>query len=255
MDLNAIYGDKEATKRKLDVSLESAIEFYKPVFKENSEKILLDIINKTDFCELNSKYITKEFMYNFIDRLGYFPSYMRGCCLRIKNKNIVITTNKGGNEDYHIFAHELFGHRVCQEFERYVEIGDKVYNRDGVNLSSEDEDKYNLINEGFMELIASDIIRNSKNNIIDKKSLEYLKAHYCSRVITKYLGYEKILQMLVYNKYNLEDEYNSINKNELNKLEKLLNLEFVKRNNKTINKYVNKKISKNLEGFQKRKIR
>ncbi len=253
MDLNVIYGDKEITKRKLDVLLESAIEFYKPVFKENSEKILLDIISKTDFCELNNEYITKEFMNNFVDNICYFSPYMKGCCFRIGDKNILITTNEENN-DYHIFAHELFGHRVCREFERYVEIGNKVYSRDGVNLFNKDEDKYNLINEGFMELIASNIIKHSKNNIIDNKSLIYLKANYCSRLITYYLGYEKILEILVYNKYNLEDEYNSTHRNELNKLEKLLNLDLETRTNKTINEYINKKIDKNMEKFKKRKI-
>ncbi len=255
MNLNVIYGDKEFTKRKLEVLLESAIDFYKPIFKEDSEKILLNILNKTYFCELDREYITKEFISRFMSDIDNFSLFVKGCCLRVKNVDIIITTNSGTNEDYHIFAHEFFGHRVCREFSKYVVIGNEIYNRDGISLFSNEKEKYALINEGFMELIASDIMKHNKGNITDCKSLLYLRANYCSEIITKHLGYEKMLQILVYNKYNLSDEYNSTCRNELDKLDNLLNLDLQTRTFKILNKYMNKKIDKNLEKFQKRKIR
>ena len=262
-NLNIIYGNGEDTKRKLDVLLEGAIKFY----GSNYESLILDVVKNTGFYESDGKYNEKEVLEylsgNNKTKISKFSSYnkiasfyLQKSVIEGKKSSIVATPIIKTDYDYHIFAHELFGHAICGKINPTIATKDELYKRNGISLTTRKKDYYDLLNEGFMEVIASSIVEQNKHNIKDISSINYLTARYCATKIFDTIGKEKMLKILVYYKYNIERIYNYDSKtNELKLLDKLLELELKTRDNPIINGFLNTRIEQNLNSFQKRKIR
>ena len=229
-NLNIIYGNGEDTKRKLDVLLEGAIKFY----GSNYESLILDVVKNTGFYESDGKYNEKEVLEylsgNNKIRISKFSSYnkiasfyLQKSVIEGKISSIVATPIIKTDYDYHIFAHELFGHAICGKINPTIATKDELYKRNGISLTTRKKDYYDLLNEGFMEVIASSIVEQNKHNIKDISSINYLTARYCATKIFDTIGKEKMLKILVYYKYNIERIYNYDSKtNELKLLDKLL---------------------------------
>ena len=260
-DLNIIYGDGEDTKRKLDTLLEPAVKFYGSVY----ENLIFEVVKNTGFYESDGKYSEKEIIEyiagNKKIRTSKFLGKVASFYYRIGTPNgkavgVVATPKVKTDYDYHIFAHELFGHAMCDRYNPIVEIDGKSYKRNGISLTKCRKDYYDLLNEGFMEVIASSIVAQNSKGIQEISSLNYLTAKYSASKIFDTIGKEKMLKVLTYYKHNIEKIYNENSKiNELAILDRLLRLELKTREKPTINRVINTKIEENLGGFQKRKIR
>lgn len=260
--LNIIYGDGEQTKRKLDVLLEPALEFYGSKY----ESLILDLVSNTYFYEADGKYSEQDIISYLCGtkkiRTSNFntPNQRPAFYLRQSSgngyNNIVVTPNIETDYDYHIFAHELFGHTMFEIYDAIIERNNQVYGRNGISLTGRKKDYYDILNEGCVESVASSIVRLNKHQIKDISSQKYMTAKYCSDKMFDVIGREIMLEILVYNRHSIEDEYNQDSKiNHLKILNRLLELELKTRANPYINKTINQSIQKNLIGFQKRKIR
>ena len=261
-NLNIIYGAGEQTKRKLDVLLEPAVEYYGSEY----ESLILDLVSNTYFYEADGKYNeqdiinylcgTKKIRTSNFNTPNQRPAfYLRQSSGKGYN-NIVVTPNIETDYDYHIFAHELFGHTMFEIYDAVIEKGKQIYGRNGISLAGRKRDYYDILNEGCVESVASSIVKLNKHNIKDISSQKYMTAKYCGDKMFDVSGREMMLEILVYNRHNIEKEYNQDSKiNHLKRLNSLLELELKTRPNPYINKTINQSIEKNLIGFQKRKIR
>lgn len=265
-NLKIINGNGKATKEKVNILLDAAIEF----FGSKYENVILDVIKDAYFYEWSNNQSANDVIDEITDNKSIIEAPPIFSCSKdpeafyFLNRNkskrfdqIIVSHPDLSDRDYHIMAHELFGHAVCGKINVFVRKQGKVYQRNGVAISNDTKSKNDILNEGFMETIATEIIQRTDRRIQDSSSSNYSEAKKSSDMIFSTLGKEKVLNALVFNKGNLERKYNfGSSRNEWKKLNSLLEKELLFRNILPIRyKAIINEIDKNLERFEKRKIK
>lgn len=133
--INILLGEGSATKEKVNRLLDGAIKFYGPKY----EQLVLQTVREAIFCEYEKEETVNDILPKVFEvsenlkggRLNLnFSNILKakkvGACLIVNrtmdgNEQIVITKNTTKRNDYHILAHELFGHAVCGKEKLIVE--------------------------------------------------------------------------------------------------------------------------------------
>lgn len=113
-----------------------------------------------------------------------------------------------------VLAHELYGHAVCSEKNPVVPKNGMLFNRDGINISGLMTKKvYNeQANEGMIEYIAKNIMSLYKKGYSRPgNAWVYNEAVIVASIMFKYIGKEKMLDLLTLNQGAIEDLFDSSN--------------------------------------------
>ena len=211
--INVLLGEGSATKEKVNRLLDGAIKFYGPKY----EQLVLQTVREAIFCEYEKEETVNDILPKVFEasenlkggRLNLnFSNILKakkvGACLIVNrtmdgNEQIVITKNTTKRNDYHILAHELFGHAVCGKEKLIVEEDGKIYQRNGISLMEiNDNDSRNIyINEGYMELIASQVLKESCIDDTGSQNCGYRMSQYCAMQIMNLLGKDNVIESLV----------------------------------------------------------
>lgn len=257
-NINIINGNGNATRKKIDVLLDLAIDFYGPKY----EKIIMDVVNNAYFYETNPNQSANDVIKDIVGENNCRKNTISFEAFYFINPTangldqIIVTKPKTNDRDYHILAHELFGHAVCGKIKPIIKKKN-IYQRNGISLANEKTVENDVINEGFMESIASSIIKLNKNGITDVTSKKYALAKRSADCIMEYLGKDEIIKSLVLGKGGIAKKYNyDACYNEWRKLNKCLELELEIREGCSLNSsLLDKEINKNLKCFVKRRTK
>lgn len=235
-DLNIVKGRGIATEYVVNSLFEGANYFYGTKY----EKIIKSAINSTKFIELDEN----EKM-NDISELGIPDKYenTKGLHINIiegqKNVRYIIWKPTNTVVDYHIIAHELYGHAVCESISTSVWANNRVYSRNGIALTdSNGNNRFELINEGLIENIAHGIIE-TKGGIKRVVSNNYEFAEKCGKYLFNMYGKEKMLDIMVKYDYDLIKYFNLYEK-----LEKILKKELKTKDKEKIEHKAKKQLKK-----------
>lgn len=106
-------------------------------------------------------------------------------------------------------AKEIFGHAVCGHLERAVTQNDQIYYRNGILLENEYEALHKISSEGFMELIAYEVLEKAGVSLTPEMvNLPYLIAYGNAKFVYDEIGHQAVMNHLIFNQGNLMEEFN-----------------------------------------------
>lgn len=137
---------------------------------------------------------------------------------------IAVKKTQDFQEQKLVLAHELFGHAVLSERKTYVKENNNIYQRNGiakVNYFNKNDVSNIMINEGLVEYIAEEIIKMYNPDYRYKIfSTKYCQLISIARILFDVIGKDKMLELLVLNKGNINELFNPDDLDEWNSLSK-----------------------------------
>lgn len=267
--INILMGS-EITTEKVNRLLDGAIKFYGPKY----EHLILKTVREALFCEYESNKSIYDILLDIsktrndikniklnLDFNNLLKLRKIGACFVVnrsagKNEQIIITRNSKTDEDYHILAHELFGHAICGKEKSIVEQEENIYQRNGISLMEINgrDNRYIYSNEGYMEFIASNITKLSGIKDIRSKNYGYKMSKYCASQIISLLGKDTVIDSLVTYEGKLVEKNikNNYDMKQIESLLKCLCMISDSKNFSPIRKQMNKKILNNLDSINRK---
>lgn len=179
---------------------------------ENREEIIEKLIEKNVRIDKNNKNIEGFYFHN--DDLEYGYDHI-----------VVVRRNKDIRSQELALTHELYGHAVLSNIKPYIEENGIIYKRNGLaKIEDSDNKQFNImINEGIVEYIAEEIIKlyNPKYKCIRTSKMQNDAINIAS-LLFKYIGKDKMLELLLLNKGDINNMFNSSDLKEWNMLAKEL---------------------------------
>lgn len=226
------YGNKY--KSVVDSTLKHACIY------ELDENVYNHFIGKNNACSKEKSDKNSEGFYQLNDKLmeGY-------------NHIIAVRKKRNIEKMIPVLVHELFGHAVLSEMKPFVMENGNLYIRNGIAriLYSDKRVKYNIMaQEGMVEYITKEIMKlyNFKYDVDRHYNGYYGNSTIFCQTLFEIFGKEKMLELLVLNKGNINNlinpnnlsEWNEIS-NELEKVEPSLSIHVMNLIRRNENRRVN----------------
>lgn len=207
--IKVINGRGNVSKEKINILLDAAIELYGSKY----EQIVLAAVRNTIIYEMKPHENIKKAIQNISGNSPKIYGKMPKAChlslgsIEDNAVSVVIWKPQNRDEDYYVLAHELYGHSVCGRENPMIRT---KYSRNGISLYDlkTGKTKLELLNEGFMEVIAKRIINKTDRNITESLSERYQLARKSASYIWNVLGKDKVLDDLIEYHGTIEKEYN-----------------------------------------------
>lgn len=165
---------------------------------ENKEEIVESLIEKN--VTINEKDENIEGFYFHNDDLEYGYDHI-----------VVVRKNKDRLKQKLSLTHELYGHAVLSNIKPYIEENGHIFKRNGLaKMEQLKDNEFNImINEGIVEYITEEIIKlyNPKYKGV-KSSRFYNKSMNIAKILFEFIGKDKMLELLLLNKGNINDMFN-----------------------------------------------
>lgn len=210
-----------------DLSLElysSALEFYGDKYKniidetlnrtylyEWTNQSLLNIMCQITRSEIKPSQIKKQLEK---ENTTFGFHYLNKRFLVGMEHFVVVRNLSNKDEMRAILSHELYGHAVCSTYNNFVTNDYHMCSRNGICFERlQTDDIINeQANEGMIEYIALQIMHiHNSNYKRDNNKYTYNHAVEAARQLFKYIGKEKMLELLVCGKDNIENLFDNKN--------------------------------------------
>lgn len=225
MNISNIKGNKDLNDMALEL-YPSALKFYGTKYKETIDLAIKNTIlyksNNADIIGFLTYELKQENIRNIPDlKNSNFPGFYS------KSNNLnepayIIIKDDSPKIMKHILAHELYGHAVCSEHKPIILHNGLPHIRNGIQFCNTINSMFinNNSNEGLIEYIALNIMKcyNQSNESMS----DYKDSLIVATQLFKYIGKDKMLDLLVLNNGNIELLFDEENPNSWKNLSKKL---------------------------------